>query len=182
MPATNQLQGLERDCFASLWSGGARGGSCNVGRRFDYAMGTLRHLLAVALFAAVHMTQAQDDPAMEAAVVQTVDALMPALPAGAAGSGQADQYLCTSVPLPDAPLKLNSIVPKPGPGVTHMLLFGERPGLKGGRRWRAAPSSAVHCSFASSSSRRSSRPSHAQLCCTWAAAPRLSSARIRALR
>ncbi len=87
--------------------------------------------MAVALLAAVHMTQAQDDPAMKAAVVQTVDALMPALPAGAAGSGQADQYLCTSVPLPDAPLKLNSIVPKPGPGVTHMLLFGERPGLDG---------------------------------------------------
>ena len=94
-------------------------------------MGTLRHLLAVALFAAVHMTQAQDDPAMKAAVVRTVDALMPALPEAAASSGQADQYLCTSVPLPDAPLKLNSIVPKPGPGVTHMLLFGERPGLGG---------------------------------------------------
>ena len=95
-------------------------------------MGILRHLLAVALFAAVHMTQAQDDPATGAAVVQTVDALMPPLPEGAAGSGQADQYLCTSVPLPDTPLKLNSIVPKPGPGVTHMLLFGERPGRLGG--------------------------------------------------
>ena len=88
-------------------------------------MGAVPHLLAVALLAAVHMTQAQDDPAMQTAVVQTVDALMPAMPDGAPGSGQADQYLCTSVPLPDAALKLNAIAPRPGPGVTHMLLFGE---------------------------------------------------------
>jgi len=129
VPAANQLQGFEAIALRRCGQGGARVGSSNVCPELDHAMSTLRHLVAVALFAAVHMTQAQDDPATKAAIVQTVDALMPALPAGAAGTGQADQYLCTSVPLPDAPLKLNSIVPKPGPGVTHMLLFGERPGL-----------------------------------------------------
>ncbi len=87
-------------------------------------MDAMRCMAVLGLLVAVQRTaQAQADPSSGATVIQTLDAFMPPAPE-TAGKGQADQYLCTTVPLPDVPLKLNSIKPQPGPGVTHMLLFG----------------------------------------------------------
>ena len=99
------------------------------------AMNMLRCIAVLGLLLAVQRkAQAQVDPTSSATVIQTLDAFMPAAPE-TVGKSQADQYLCTSVPLPDLPLKLNSIKPQPGRGVTHMLLFGAS----------AAPGVAGHC-------------------------------------
>ena len=60
----------------------------------------------------------------------TIDALMPPFP-----TDKEDAYLCTSLPLPNSPLKLTAVEALARQDIVHhILLFGRLPG-----HWQADP-------------------------------------------
>ena len=75
-----------------------------------------RRLVLVLLAATIACAAAEEESG-----VQYVEARMPAYEVH-----QEDSYLCTAVPLPDAPLKVVGIEPLAKQEIAHhMLLFGE---------------------------------------------------------
>ncbi len=81
----------------------------------------LLHLLILLLLLAVPGQGGEQDANV------TIEALMPPFP-----TDKEDAYLCTSLPLPNNPLKLTAVEALARQEIVHhILLFGELPGLSG---------------------------------------------------